>query len=163
MATRRRSSEPGHRRKLLVVVDDTSECMRAVTYGARRAALTGASLVMASVIVPEEAQAWLGVGDIMQAEAEEAASQRLAEAADVARGITGLEPERVMLTGAKAEQITRLIDQDEDIAVLFLAAGADSDGPGPLVTHFFTRAASFPIPILLVPGALGEDDFNALA
>lgn len=163
MVTRRRAYEPGHRPKLLVVIDDTAECMRALTFAAKRAARTGAGLVTLSIVVPEDAQAWLGVGDIMRAEAEEAAHHRLAEAADQARALTGIDPERVVRTGAKAEQITRLIEEDDDISVLILAAGTDQEGPGPLVSHFFSRSANFPIPISVVPGGLEQADFDALA
>ena len=54
----------------------------AVGYGVRR---SGANLVMLAIIVPEEGQPWLGVGDLMQAEAEAEANARLDKAAEIAR------------------------------------------------------------------------------
>ena len=42
MALRRRAYEPGHRPKLLVIVDDTPECERAVLFAARRVRRSGA-------------------------------------------------------------------------------------------------------------------------
>ena len=41
MALKRRSTEEGHRRKFLVVIDDTPECGRALLYAARRAEHSG--------------------------------------------------------------------------------------------------------------------------
>ena len=77
MSLKRRSYEAGHKPKYLVVIDESPECDRAVYYASRRAARTGASLVMLLVIEPHDRhQQWLGVADIMKAEAHEAANQR---------------------------------------------------------------------------------------
>ena len=77
----RRSYEAGHRPKFLVIVDETDECDRAVYFAARRAGRVGAGLAMLTVIAPPDFQHWLGVGSVMQAEAEDEASQRLDAAA----------------------------------------------------------------------------------
>src|SRR3954470_3502253 len=78
MSLKRRSYEAGHRPKFLVIVDDSAECDRAVYYASRRAARIGASVVMLLVIEPHDRhQQWLGVADIMKAEAYEAADQKL--------------------------------------------------------------------------------------
>jgi nucleotide-binding universal stress UspA family protein len=164
MAFRRRAYEAGHRPKILVVIDDTPECARAVKFSARRARRTGAMLVMLSIIVPEEGQPWLGVGDLMQAEAEAEANERLDAAADIVVREAGFAPERVIRTGKPAEQVLQEIEADEDIAALVLAAGTGKEGPGPLVSHIAGRiSASFPVPVTIVPGALAEADFEALA
>lgn len=164
MAFRRRAYEPGHRPKILIIVDDTPECERAVLFAARRVRRSGANLVMLAIIVPEEGQPWLGVGDLMQAEAEAEANARLDKAAEIARREAGFEPERVIRTGAPSDEVMRFIESDEDIAVLVLAAGTGKEGPGPLVSLIAGRvAASFPVPVTIVPGGLAEADFEALA
>jgi len=77
MSRTRRSYEPGHKRKFLVVVDETPECDRAVYYGTRRAARTNGKLVMLAVVpVGESNQQWLGVGDLMRQEAHEEVEKR---------------------------------------------------------------------------------------
>ena len=134
MSLKRRSYEAGHKPKFLVVIDDSPECDRAVYYASRRAARTGASVVMLLVIEPHDRhQQWLGVADIMKAEAHEAADQKLDEFAARANGVAGITPERVIRDGEKSEEILKLIDEDEDIAILVLAAGTGKEGPGPLV------------------------------
>ena len=134
MSLKRRSYEAGHKPKFLVVIDESPECDRAVYYASRRAARTGASVVMLLVIEPHDRhQQWLGVADIMKAEAHEAANQKLDEFAARANGVAGITPERVIRDGEKSEQILKLIDEDEDIAILVLAAGTGKEGPGPLV------------------------------
>ncbi|MFG1350889.1 universal stress protein [Xanthobacter autotrophicus] len=161
----RRSREPGHRRKFLVVVDDTPECDRAVYFAARRAAGTAGGVVLLGVLELEGvAQQWLGVADLMRAEAHEEMDARLQNFAARARQVAGVAAERVIREGAPAEAIARVIAEDHDIAILVLAAGVGKDGPGPLVTALAAgHAARFPVPITIVPGALTDADLDALA
>ena len=65
----------------------------------------------------------------MRAEAMEGAETSLGKYADLARNAAGIEPEQVIREGARADEIVKLIDEDEDIAVLVLAAGTDKEGP----------------------------------
>jgi nucleotide-binding universal stress UspA family protein len=160
----RRSYESGHRPKLLVVVDETAEMDRAIYFAARRAARLGAALVMLNVIPVGETQVWLGVGDIMKAEAEEKAQGLLAQAAERARVIAAIEPELVMREGVTAQEIVKLVEEDEDISSLVLAAGVSTEGPGPLVTALAAKGGlGLPVPVTIVPGDLADAEIDALA
>ena len=58
----------------------------------------------------------------------------------------------------------RARNEDEDVAILVLAAGTGSEGPGPLVSLLATKSAGlFPVPIAIVPGHLADADIEALA
>jgi nucleotide-binding universal stress UspA family protein len=165
MNAKRKSYDPGHQRKFLVVVDETPECDRAVYYAARRAARTGGRLVLVTVIsVGEMNQQWLGVGDLMLEEARAEAEGRLDHYAARARNLAGVDPERALRQGIKAEEIIKFIDEDKDIAVLVLAAGTSKEGPGPLVSTLAgAGSGNFPIPITIVPGHLKDEDLDAVA
>ncbi|MCA0400953.1 MAG: universal stress protein [Proteobacteria bacterium] len=164
MAFRRRAYEPGHRAKILTIIDGTPECERAVLFAARRARRSGANVVMLAIIVPEPGQPWLGIGEMMQAEAEAEAEARFLRMAEIVRREAGFEPERSIRTGPPAEEVAAAIEADEDIAGLVLAAGTGKEGPGPLIAHIAGRiAANFPVPVTIVPGGLSEADFGALA
>jgi len=164
MIRKRRSYEAGHKAKFLVVIDDTPECDRAVYFASRRAARVAVTVVMLRVIeTHDHSQQWLGVADIMRAEAHEEANAMLATFAARSNGIAGITPECVIREGDVAEEILKLIEEDEDIAVLVLAAAADSEGPGPLVTNLSKTAGSFPIPIAIVPGQLSDGDLDAMS
>ena len=115
------------------------------------------------VIEPEAPQSWLGVEDIMRAEAREQAQATLAKFAAKARDLANLDPEMVIREGKRAEEIRKLIESDEDIAILVLAAGAGKEGPGPLVSSIAGRAAAFPIPVTVVPQNLSDEDIESLA
>ena len=164
MSDKRRSYESGHRPKFMVVVDKTPECARAVHFASRRAARTGASMVMLAVVDPPDNFEWIGVGEAMVEEAREEAEKWIEAAAREARSAAGVEPEQMIRVGERAEEIIRLIREDEDISFLVLAAGNSKDGPGPLVTTLAGRAVStFPVPIVIVPGGLTDEEIDALA
>lgn len=164
MSRKRLSYEAGHKPKFLVVIDDTPECDRAVYYASRRAARTGGEVVMLRVIeMKDRAQQWLGVADIMREEAQVAADDAMARCATRVAGVAGIIPEQVVREGEPAEEILKLIDEDEDIAVLVLAAGVDKEGPGPLVTTLIKASGLFPIPIGIVPGNLTDEDIDAMS
>ena len=164
MSTRRRSYESGHKPKFLVVIDDTPECDRALYFASRRALRIGAGVVMLRVIETHDRnQQWLGVADIMRAEAYEEANAILERYAGRANGVAGITPERTIREGATNEQILDLIDEDEDIAILILAAATGKEGPGPLVSGLAKTAGEFPIPLAIVPGHLSDEDLETMS
>ena len=164
MSSQRRSYEQGHKPKCLVVVDDTAEGDRAVYYASRWAVRVGGGVVMLRVIdTGDRNQQWLGVADIMQAEAEEIANAALDRASGRANGIAAITPERVIREGDPGEQILDVIENDVDIAMLVLAASAGAEGPGPIITMLAKTAGTLPIPITVVPGNLGDIDIDALS
>src|SRR6266516_692585 len=110
MSLKRRSYEAGHKPKFLVIIDESPECDRAVYYASRRAARTGASVMMLLVIEPHDRhQQWLGVADIMKAEAHEAANIILDRFATRANGAAGITPARLIRDGDKPQEILTLI------------------------------------------------------
>ena len=159
MSRRRRSYEVGHKAKYLVIIDETPECDRAMYYASRRAARVGVSVVMLRVIeTRDHGQQWLGVADIMRAEAHEEANAMLATFAARSNGIAGITPECVIREGEVAEEILKLIEEDEDISVLVLAAGVDTEGPGPLVADLGSTAGTFPISRSRSSRAISSDE-----
>lgn len=164
---KRRSFEAGHRRKFLIVVDESAEVESALYYVASRIAHSSGSVVMLFVIEPQEFQQWVGVRQ-MQLEEETAKAKalfRLFRRKLALAGFENVATEEIIREGDKAGEIVRLIDEDEDIAILVLGASTDAKGPGPLVSALATGkvAGTFPIPITVVPGNLSLEDIKALA
>lgn len=146
----------------MAVIDDTPECHRAMRYAGMRAKNSNGGLVLLYVIGQADFQHWLGVEEIMRAEAQEEAEAALAKASQSIREAIGVEPETVIRYGKVTEQIHGLIEEDQDIAILVLAAGSAKDGPGPLVSSIAGRGAAFPIPVTVIPDALSDADIDAL-
>ena len=163
MVSRRLSRLEGHRRKFLAVIDDTPECQRAVHYAGMRAKNSNGAVVLLYVIANADFQQWLGVEEIMRAEAREEAEAVLAKAAQALREAVGIEPETVIREGVASEAINGLIEEDRDIAILVLAAGSAKEGPGPLVTSLASRAQAFPIPVTVIPDQLSDEELDALS
>ena len=162
MVSKRLSREAGHRRKFLAVVDETPECERAVAYASMRAKSTGGVVVLLYVIEPGDFQHWLGVEKIMREEAQANANAALDMHATKVRTRLGIEPELVVREGKPTEQIHQLIEDDQDIAILVLAAGAAKEGPGPLVASIAGKNAAFPIPVTVVPQNLSDEEIASL-
>lgn len=162
MVSRRLSRLEGHRRKFLAVIDDTPECQRAVHYAGMRAKNSNGGVVLLYVIANADFQQWLGVEEIMRAEAREEAEAIMAKAAQTVRDTIGIEPEIVIREGGSFAEINGLIEEDRDIAILVLAAGSTKEGPGPLVSMIAGRGAAFPIPVTVLPDTLTNEEIDAL-
>lgn len=162
MVSKRLSREAGHRRKFLTIIDDTPECERAVAYASKRAVSTNGVPVLLYVVDPTDFQAFLGVEKVMREEANAAAQGALDQAAAKIRSVLGIEPELVIREGKPAEEIHKLIEEDQDIAILVLAASNAKEGPGPLVASIAGKGAAFPIPVTVVPHSLSDEDIDSL-
>ena len=123
----------GHKRKFLVVVDETPECESALAFAAGRAQRTLGQLALLYVIEPGvEFQHWLGVEEVAREEGHNKARAvfRLFGRKLKAMGFEDVVPEEIVREGLKAEEITKLIEEDQDIGVLVLGASKDPSGPG---------------------------------
>lgn len=149
-------------RKFLVVVDETPECAQAMRFAARRAQSTQGGVTMLYVIGAEDFQHWMGVAELMRAEAREAAEMRLSDLAEELRALTGITPEFAIREGKKGEAVLAQIEEDPAIGVLVLGA-SEEDGPGPLVTHLVQKMAGrLPIPVTIVPGGLTMEQIDKI-
>lgn len=158
----------GHKRKFLVVVDETPECESALAFAARRALRTQGQLALLYVIEPGvDFQHWLGVEEVAREEGHNKARAvfRLFGRKLRAMGFEDIVPEEIVREGMKPEEITKQIEEDQDIGVLVLGASKDPSGPGPLVSTLAggRLAGTFPVPITVVPGHLSIDEILALA
>ncbi|MDP1731799.1 MAG: universal stress protein [Devosia sp.] len=159
-----RNIENEYKRKFLVVIDDTPECDRAVTFAAHRVKRTGGTVVLLSVIDSADFQQFLGVEEVMRAEAREEAERLLdARIARIA-AIGDVRTETVIREGRPIEEIERVIAADPAIAILVLAASTSNEGPGPLVTAFANRSGGGALPILvaIVPGSMTDEQIIAV-
>ena len=155
-------SQVEYKRKVLVVIDETEECDRALTFAAWRVKSTGGTVVLMTII-PKPEFIGLGVEDVLRAEAVEEAERNLDMRLARIREIGDVRTESVIREGNGPEQIERVIDKDHDIAILVLAASKLAEGPGPLVTHFTSIAGSLPCPLFIVPGGLNEEEIDSVS
>lgn len=165
---KRRAFERGHYRKFLVVVDDSPEFEVALFFAARVASRTGGRLAMLYVNEPIRVGGWFAMKESPPIERPAGYTDELFAGIRTKlreMGHEDLKTETVVREGDKAEEILKVINADEDIAILVLGASPGDEGPGPLVSSLATGsgAGTFPIPIYLVPGTLTLDEIAALA
>lgn len=149
-------------RKFLVVLDDSRECLNAMRFAAMRASKTGGGVEVLAVIAPEEFNHWIGVSDIMRAEARERIEVHFEVFAKWMRDRQGVDPGLVIREGQPVVEIIAQIKENSDIGVLVLGAGTDGKGPGPLVTQLSRNSGSLPVPITIVPGDMSKERLEAI-
>lgn len=149
-------------RKFLVVLDDSRECLNAMRFAALRAAHTGGGVTILSIIPPEEYQHWMGVADLMRAEARERIEAHFEVFAKWMRDRQGINPELVIREGDPVNEILAQVKEDPEIGVLVLGAGTDKSGPGPLVTQMTRNSGNLPIPITIVPGDMSKERLESI-
>ena len=149
-------------RKFMVVLDDTRECLNAMRFAAMRAAHTGGGVTILSIIAPEEFQHWMGVADLMRAEARERIEAHFEVFAKWMRDKQKVNPELVIREGDPVAEILLQVQEDLDIGILVLGAGSDKSGPGPLVTAMTRIAGTLPIPITIVPGDMSKERLESI-
>lgn len=151
-------------RKFLVVLDETPECLNAMRFAAIRASKTGGGVELLGIIAPEEFQHWIGVGEVMRAEARAKIEAHFEVFKERMQKVEGITPTLAIREGEKAREIIEHIASDPEIGILVLGAGSKGDGPGPLVTELVGRRVSeMPVPVTVVPGTLSKDDIIAVS
>jgi nucleotide-binding universal stress UspA family protein len=150
-------------RKFLIILDDTPEMLNAMRYAAIRAAKTGGGVEILAIISPEEFQHFMGVADVMRAEAREKIEAHFQVFKDRMEKREGITPTLAVREGDKVDQVLAHIKSDPEIGVLVLGAGVDKGGPGPVVAALTgRRMAEVPIPITIVPGSMSKEDIIAV-
>ena len=149
-------------RKFLVVLDDSRECLNAMRFAALRAAHTGGGVQVLSIIPPEEFQHWMGVADLMRAEARERIEAHFEVFAKWMRDKQGINPELIIREGDPVAEILAQVKEDPAVGILVLGAGTEKSGPGPLVTAMTRSSGSLPIPITIVPGDMSKERLESI-
>ncbi|MFO1105226.1 MAG: universal stress protein [Amaricoccus sp.] len=150
-------------RKFLIILDDTPEMLNALRYAALRASKTGGGVEMLAIISPEEFQPFMGVADVMRAEAHEKIEAHFQIFKSRLEKREGISPSLSIREGDKIEEIIAHIRSDPEIGVLVLGAGAEK-GSGPLVAALTgRRMADMHVPITIVPGAMTKEEIIAVS
>jgi nucleotide-binding universal stress UspA family protein len=150
-------------RTYLVVIDDSPEARVALRFAARRAAKTDGEVDVLAIVEPQDFVQWGGV----QAAIEE--EQRLRIEGIVAASVgeimnaAGIIPDIVVSHGDPVTAVRGHIGTRDNVAALVLGA-APSGKPGPLVAHFTGHdAGKLPVPVMIIPGSLTEEQLEALS
>lgn len=154
---------PAHERVFLVVVDKSEEHKVALHYAALRAKKTGGRVALLYVIEPGDFQAFGAVEDLMREEKRQEAETVLHTLSAEVQGICGKTPVFHIREGALREELIKLINEDETISILVLAAAPSGKNPGPLISALAGKMWNqLRIPLTIVPGSLTYAELDLL-
>ena len=145
---------------ILVIADGSKEMEVALQYACSRSKKTNRKIIIVAFIEPLDVLTTQGVTEIMQNEAREEAEKRLQKAASVVKESTGFMPVLQVREGEIMKELKLLIEEEENINVLVLAANVDeaNKGPGPIINSLVTKEFSnFRVPVMIVPGNFSKD------
>jgi nucleotide-binding universal stress UspA family protein len=147
----------------LVVVDDSEEMHQALQFACGRAEAVGGKVALLYCIAPSEFEYFAGVGELMRAEAREAAEEKMSIHAEYVQKLTNSTPILYVREGDIRDELLSLIREETDISLLVLGADTNSETAGPLISFMVARGASdCRVPITVVPGNLTDEQIDAL-
>ena len=152
-------------RYILVIADNSNEMNIALEYACARSKKTGRKIIIATFIEPLDVLTTQGVAEIMKNEAREEAEKILHSAATIVKESTGTLPILHKREGEIIPELKKLIEEEENINVLVLAANANEkeSNPGPIINALVTKEIStLRIPVMIVPGNFSKDHISQI-
>ncbi len=147
-------------RYILVIADNSPEMEIALEYACARSKKTSRKIIIATFIEPLDVLTTQGVTEIMKNEAREEAEKLLNKASSYVKNKTGDIPALAMREGETITELKKLIEEEENINVLVLAANSDPKNKksnviiNSLVSQEITDMR---VPVMIVPGNFSKD------
>ena len=153
----------GDDRYILVIADGSEEMEVALQYACARSKKTNRKIIIATFIEPIDVLTTQGVTEIMKNEAREEAESKLQHASTIVKESTGLMPVLHVREGEVIQELIKLIEEEENINVLVLAANVDAKGPGPIINSLVSKEYSrLRIPVMIVPGNFSKEHISLI-
>ena len=152
-------------RYILVIADNSEEMNIALEYACARSKKTGRKIIIATFIEPIDVLTTQGVTEIMKNQAREEAEKILHSAATIVKESTGDMPILHTREGEIISELKKLIEEEENINVLVLAANINQKekNPGPIINALVTKEISnLRIPVMIVPGNFSKDHISQI-
>ena len=152
-------------RYILIIADKTDEMNVALEYACARSKKTGRKIIIATFIEPIDVLTTQGITEIMKNEAREEAEKILHSAATIVKDSTGTTPILYTKEGEIINELKKLIEEEENINVLVLAANINEKekNPGPIINALVTKEISnLRIPVMIVPGNFSKDHISQI-
>ena len=150
---------------ILVIADGSKEMEVALQYACARSKKTSRKIIIATFIEPIDVLTTQGVAEIMKNEAREEAEKILHSAATIVKESTGSMPILHKREGEVIPELKKLIEEEENINVLVLAANTSEKekNPGPIINALVTKEIStLRIPVMIVPGNFSKDHISQI-
>ena len=157
-------SAPRRQHVYLVVVDETEEVRAALRFACRVAKRSGGHVALFAMVEPVEFEHFTSIGDLMHEEARLETEQLLQRhAANTCRS-SGTTAELHVREGSdRCEELLALLEEEPAISAIILGANPVGDSPGPMIEKLTgPMAGRLPVPVVVVPGSLTNDEIDSL-
>ena len=147
-------------RYILVIADDSPEMEIAMEYACARSKKTSRKIIIATFIEPLDVLTTQGVTEIMKNEAREEAEKTLNLAATIVKESTGIMPVLYSREGELISELKKLIEEEENINVLVLAANSDpkNKDSNTIINSLVSKElTNMRVPVMIVPGNFSKD------
>ena len=65
--------------------------------------------------------------------------------------------------GDPGEELFKLVDEEPSISIVVLAASAENESPGPVISYMLSRTTTrMRVPVTIVPGVLSDEEIVLL-
>lgn len=149
---------------IAAIADGSPEASKAVLYAALRARAMQVRLLLLATVEPPEGVHWPSVDEEMRALAREEARTAAAQLIALAEAELAAPVWFDVREGHLREAMRAALTRFPGVIELVLASAATGN-PGPLVSAI-GRGEKFgprPLPVVIVPGALSDEEIRALA
>ncbi|HQS70571.1 MAG: universal stress protein [Novosphingobium sp. 28-62-57] len=143
----------------MVIMDETDEAKGALRFASRRAVRTGGAVHILALVPRQQFVAFGGVQATMEQETRDRAEVLAMSAAGSLASESGLTPVISVRQGDGPKVVREYLGEHPEISALVLGAAGGSS-PGPLVTHFAGIAGQLPCPLMIVPGAISDEEID---
>ena len=152
------------KKKFLVIIDESKELGNAIYFAANRALHTEGKLSLLYVVDPAINAQWAKIENLIEQEATSEAKKICRTWSQKIRDRFKIDSEIIIKIGNRAEQVLKLLKEDQDIRFLILASASKSEDPGPIIKALTSKKIKeLSIPIVIVPGSLEEKDIDLIA
>lgn len=143
----------------LVIMDETDEARSALRFAARRAVRTKGTVHILALVARQQFVAFGGVQATMEQETTDRAEVLAMTAAGSLASESGLTPVISVRQGDGPKVVRQYLDEHPEVSALVLGA-AQGSTPGPLVSYFSGIAGQLPCPLMVVPGAMSDEEID---
>ena len=147
-------------RYILVIADNSPEMEIALEYACARSKKTSRKIIIATFLEPLDVLTTQGVTEIMKNEAREEAENLLQKAASHVKNKTGEIPSLALREGETIAELKKLLEEEEKINVLVLAANSDPKNKesNMIINSLVSQEiANLRVPVMIVPGNFSKD------
>tara|TARA_B110000971_G_C19863052_1_gene432537 strand:+ start:267 stop:728 length:462 start_codon:yes stop_codon:yes gene_type:complete len=151
------------KKKFLVIVDETKELEKAVYFAAKRAIATEGELLLLYIVDPAINAQWARIENLIEQEATSEAKKLCRMWSQKIKSQFNIESEMIIKIGDRADELLKLVEEDQSIRFLVLASSENNEDPGPLIKVLTgKKIKNLNIPLVLIPGSLSEKDIDLI-